>query len=273
VIDIIKVIILGIIEGLTEFLPISSTGHLIVASTLLQFDVLGGTFEIFIQLGAVIAIIIFYLQDILKQVRSVPSDRQTQHFWLCIIIAFIPAAAIGFLFSDAIDAFLFNPTVVGIALIVGGIVFLIVERRPAQSQPQTEEVTAVTLRQALAVGIIQTVALIPGVSRSGASIIGGMLFGMSRQAATTFSFYLAIPTLGAATIYSLLRNLDAVSSDNLFLLILGTVISGVVAWLSVAWLLRYISRNNFIAFGYYRIFAGALILLLVALGVFSPSNP
>jgi undecaprenyl-diphosphatase len=260
----VKVVILGIVEGITEFLPISSTGHLIVAAALLNFQgSIGGTFEIFIQLGAVVAVIVFYRSEIFQQVRTVTSDSRVQRFWLGIIVAFVPAAVIGFLLKDWIKEILFSPVVVGITLIVGGIIFLVVERRPVTTTAVTDAVD-IALPQAFMVGIAQTTALIPGVSRSGASIIGGMLGGMNRRAATQFSFYLAIPTLGLATVFDLLTSLDQISGDQLAMLIVGAIISGIVAWLSIGWLLRYVANNTFTAFGYYRICAGIIILILVA---------
>jgi undecaprenyl-diphosphatase len=258
-----KVIVLGIVEGITEFLPISSTGHLIVASWLLDFQAGGEIFEIFIQLGAVVAVLAYFSRDLLDQVRRVPSDKGVQRLWLSIIIAFIPAAALGFLFNDWIDSVLFNPRVVALSLIVGGVVFLVIERgKPDEKPATTTELTAVTPKQALWIGLAQILALIPGMSRSGTSIIGGMLAGLNRQVATQFSFYLAIPTLGIATLYSLFKARDTLSDQALTYLVIGAVVAGIVAWLSIAWLLRYISRNNFVAFGYYRIIAGIIILLL-----------
>jgi undecaprenyl-diphosphatase len=266
-IDLIKVIILGIVEGLTEFLPISSTGHLIVAADLLNFgDALGGTFEIFIQIGAVIAVILYYRAQLLQQAASAATDSNVRRFWLGVILAFIPAAVLGVLFSDNIKEALFNPTVVAISLIVGGVIFLVVERIGIVQKAATHEVTGISLRQALIAGIAQTLALIPGVSRSGASIIGGMFAGMDRSTATQFSFYLAIPTLGIATLYDLVKNLSSLQSGDLVNLLVGAVVSGIVAWFSIGWLLRYVSRNNFTVFGYYRILAGIVILLLVMAG-------
>ncbi len=263
--DLIKVIILGIVEGLTEFLPISSTGHLIVAAALLNFGAtMGGTFEIFIQVGAVVAVIVYYRAELLKQVAAVPKDANVRRFWLVVIIAFIPAALIGFLFIDEIKAVLFNPTVVAISLIVGGIIFLVIERLGIAQKATTHELTSISPRQAAIVGIAQITALIPGVSRSGASIVGGMLAGLNRSTATQFSFYLAIPTLGIATFYDLLKSLDQLQSNDLVFLLIGAVVSGIVAWFSIGWLLRYVSRNSFAIFGYYRILAGIVILLLVA---------
>jgi undecaprenyl-diphosphatase len=260
--EILSVIVLGIIEGVTEFLPISSTGHLIAATALLNFDAAGSAFEIFIQLGAVFAVIGYFSRDLFHQVRTVPSDQNVQRLWMSIIIAFIPAAGIGFLLSDWIDAVLFNPRVVAFSLIIGGIVFLLIERRKVDEKALTTALQSVTPRQALLIGLAQTVALIPGVSRSGASIIGGMLAGLNRQVATQFSFYLAIPTLGLAAIYSLLKQVGVLTRHDLILLTLGTVISGIVAWIAIAWLLRFVARNNFVVFGYYRIVIGFIILAL-----------
>lgn len=270
----LKVVLLGIVEGITEFLPISSTGHLIVAAAFVQLqDSMTGVFEIFIQIGAVIAVIIFYRVDILHQVKSVPSDKDVQQFWLAIVVAFIPAAVLGLLLDDIIEAVLFNPAVVALALIVGGVGFLVVERyQMRQSDPEEpdiiekEETPTITLKQAFIIGLWQCLALIPGMSRSGMSIIGGMLTGLNRRVATQFSFYLAIPTLGGATLYTLFRNLDNISPEDMAFLLLGAVVSGIVAWASIAWLLRYVSRNTFIPFGYYRIILGIIILLFVATG-------
>lgn len=266
--DFIKAIILGIVEGVTEFLPISSTGHLIVASDLLDFQALNGTFEIFIQLGAVVAVVLYYRSRLWRQVLALREGREGWRFWLNLFIAFLPAAVLGFLFADVIQAALFNPTVVALALIVGGIVFLVVERRlPPPSGDQMElsaEADPMHWRQALGIGLAQTLALIPGMSRSGASIIGGLLVGLGRPAATEFSFFLAIPTLGLATVYSLVRSLDQLRPDDMLNLGIGAVVSGVVAWLSIGWLLRFVSRHNFVPFGVYRILAGLVILALVA---------
>lgn len=270
-IEYIKVIILGIVEGLTEFLPISSTGHLIVATAILDFqNNLNGTFEIFIQLGAVIAVILYYRRDLLHQVRLTPTNRNLQVFWLGILVAVIPAGILGFLLRDWIKEVLFSPAVVAISLILGGIVFLLTELRPpAAEEITTEDIVQVSIRQAFIIGLAQTVALIPGVSRSGASIIGGMQAGLTRKAATQFSFYLAIPTLGGATLFELFTSIETITPNNLIMLILGAVVSGIVAWLSIGWLLKYVSNNTFIVFGYYRILAGIIILLLVAAQVIS----
>lgn len=260
------VFLLGVVEGITEFLPISSTGHLLVTSDLLGFtNSIGGTFEIFIQLGAVLAVLLYYARDLLAQARAVPTNAATRRFWLGIIVAFLPAALVGLLLRDWIKAVLFtSPSVIAWSLIVGGIVLLIVERLPLR--PSVREERAITLRQALGIGLAQVLALIPGVSRSGASIVGGMLGGLDRRTATAFSFYLAIPTLGAATVVDLLGSLDQLTSSDLGRLALGTLVSLIVAWFAIGWLLRYVANHSFVAFGLYRIGAGLIILLLVALG-------
>jgi undecaprenyl-diphosphatase len=266
--EVIKAIVMGIVEGVTEFLPISSTGHLIVAGDLLNFNALGNVFEIFIQLGAVIAVVVYYRLKLWEQMGTISQPR-TQRFWLAILIAFLPAAIVGFLLIDWIDANLFNPTTVAISLIVGGIVFIVIERARAgaSTASTTQPVEDITLRQALLIGITQILALIPGVSRSGTTIIAGMGVGLDRAAATEFSFYLAIPTLGLATLYSLVRSLDEITGDQALLLGVGMVVSGIVAWLSIGWLLRYVRSNTFTAFGIYRIIAGIVILVLVATAV------
>ncbi len=268
-IDLLKVVVLGIIEGITEFLPISSTGHLIVAVAILQpnfSEALEGTFEIFIQLGAVIAVIAFYRADLWTQARTITRDRGVQRFWLAIALACVPAALLGFTLRDFIKDVLFSPVVVGISLIIGGVLFILLERRFAQATtpPPTQTLEAITLRQALIIGVAQTLALIPGVSRAAASIFGGMLTGLDRAVATRFSFYLAIPTLGGATVIDLLLSLDEISGDDLLYLAVGAIVSGIVAWIAIGWLLRYISRNTFVSFGYYRIIAGVIILIAAA---------
>jgi undecaprenyl-diphosphatase len=266
--DWLNAAVLGVVEGLTEFLPISSTGHLLIASRLLRFEgSIGGTFEIFIQLGAVLAVVGYYARDLLGQARALQSSAAVRRFWLAIVIACLPATAIGLLFRDWIKQVLFDsPVVIASSLIIGGIIFLLVERLPRR--PATvRDVTDVSLIQAIGIGSVQVIALIPGVSRSGASIIGGMLGGLDRKTATAFSFYLAIPILGGATIVDLLGSLDEITASDAGRLLIGTVVAMIVAWLSIAWLLRYVANNSFVIFGYYRIAAGVTILGLVALGM------
>lgn len=273
--EIIKVIILGIVQGVTEFLPVSSTGHLLITSALLNSEVasrMAGTFEISIQLGSVVAVALFYHKDLLKQVTTVRYDRNVQKFWLNIVIAAVPAAVAGFLFRDLIKETLFPqenaPTVVATALIVVGLVFLMVESRKNVDESQlTDDLYKITPLQALMIGLGQMFALIPGVSRSGSTIISGLLIGLKRQVAITFTFYLALPVLGGATVIDLLLSLDEIQSQDLLYLVLGMVISGVVSWFAMGWLLRYVASNNFIGFGIYRVIVGILIFVLIAVNV------
>ena len=259
-----KVVVLGVVEGVTEFLPISSTGHLLVSAQALQFKHnVGGTFEIFIQLGAIIAVIGYYFRDLLTQVRDVPRSRTTQRFWLAILVAFIPAAVIGLALHKVIKEYLFRPEVIAGTLILGGIIFIVVELLPRRET--THQMERISWKQALGIGVAQTLALVPGVSRSGAAILGGMFGGLDRRTATAFSFYLAIPTLGAATIVDLLTSLSQISAGDLGRLFLGAVVSMIIAWLSIDWLLRYVAHHSFIAFGIYRILAGLAIFGLLAI--------
>jgi undecaprenyl-diphosphatase len=275
----LKVVILGIVEGVTEFLPVSSTGHLILTTEALQLrESLLGTFEIFIQIGAVMAVIGYYRADLWRQTRHIHRDDDAQRLWLSVLVAFIPAAVLGLLFNDVITDVLFSPDVVAFGLIVGGVLFLVVEHyqqtdetgtdpedEPDEDASTTAEELSLTYKQALVVGLWQVLALIPGMSRSGMSIVGGMITGLSRRTATQFSFYLSIPTLGGATVYTLLRDLDSITLNDLSLLIGGALVSMVVAWVAIDWLLRYISSNNFVPFGYYRIVFGVIILLIPGL--------
>ena len=265
--DFIKVIILGIIEGVTEFLPISSTGHLIIGTAVLEFNNFNeGTFEIFIQIGATLAVVWYFRDDLWRQLRTIHKDPGVQRLWFSVLMAFIPTAILGLSFNETMKRYLLTSEVVGSALIFGGFVFLLVERFGFEDETRTYELTEIRPNQALTVGLLQALALIPGMSRSGVSIIGGMLVGMSRETATRFSFYLAIPTLMSATLFELFQARDTITSDNLFDLVLGAGVSGIVAWLSIGWLLRYVSNNSFVPFGLYRIAAGIVILLLIADG-------
>lgn len=268
--DIAKVVLLSLIEGLTEFVPVSSTGHLIVGKALMGFDAMGPVFEIFIQLGAVVAVMVYYRRILIAHARTLPSAPGVRRFWLKIALACSPAAAIGFAFEEQIESHLFSPDAIAFSLIAGGLVFLLLERIPrfgvtADEAPRAR--TDVTWRQAVVVGLIQTLALIPGVSRSGSSIIGAMLAGMSRSAATEFSFFLAIPLLGGTTVYKLLSSLDALTRVQMALLGLGAALSAVFAWMAIDWLLRFVRRRSFLVFGYYRIVAGLLILFAVSAGI------
>jgi len=266
VVDLWKSIVLGIVEGLTEFLPISSTGHLIVFGELLTFNgEIAETFEIFIQIGAVAAVIWYYRHEFAHHAREARRGGPQWLFATYILVAFLPAAMFGVLVELLLGDSLFSPTVVAISLIVGGIVFLLVEcLRDESLDDESHSLSSLTMQQAAIIGFAQTFALIPGVSRSGASILGGMLAGLNRPAATRFSFYLALPTLSGATAFKLFTNLDTLNGNNIILLLVGAVVSAIVSWMAIGWLLRYISRNSFVPFGYYRIIAGIVILLFVA---------
>ncbi|HJV51699.1 MAG TPA: undecaprenyl-diphosphate phosphatase [Noviherbaspirillum sp.] len=259
----LKALIMGIVEGLTEFLPISSTGHLILAGSLLNFT--GEkikVFEIAIQAGAMLAVCWEYRTRISNVLRGLFSDTKAQKFALNLLIAFLPAAALGFLFNKKIKAVLFAPVPVAAAFIVGGLIILWVERRNRNSKTAAHihSVDDMTALDAFKVGCAQAFALIPGTSRSGATIIGAMMFGLSRQAATEFSFFLAIPTLFAATFYSLYKERALLSAADLPLFSIGTVAAFASAFLCVRWLLRYISSHDFTAFAWYRIVFGVIII-------------
>jgi undecaprenyl-diphosphatase len=259
----LKAFIMGIVEGLTEFLPISSTGHLILAGSLLDFT--GDkvkVFEIVIQAGAMLAVIWEYRVRIASVLTGLFTERRAQRFALNLVVAFLPAAALGFLFNTRIKAVLFAPVPVALAFIVGGFVILWVEKRQraAPTQARIESVDDMTAMDAFKVGCAQAFALVPGTSRSGATIIGGMLFGLSRKAATEFSFFLAIPTLLAATVYSLYKERALLSAADVPMFTVGTIAAFVSAFLCVRWLLRYISTHDFTAFAWYRIVFGLLVL-------------
>ena len=261
-----KAAVMGIVEGLTEFLPISSTGHLILAGALLGFDdERAKVFDIAIQTGAILAVIIVYWQKIRATLAGLASDAQAQRFALNVLVAFIPAVVLGLLFGKAIQAHLFTPVVVASTFILGGLVILWVERRPAATV-RIEDVDAMTWKDALKLGLVQCLALVPGTSRSGATIIGGMLLGLSRKAATDFSFYLAIPTLIGAGGYSLVKERALLSPADLPMFLVGLFFSFVSAWLCVRWLLRYISTHDFSPFAWYRIVFGLVVLGTSALG-------
>src|SRR5450830_1314129 len=254
---------MGLVEGLTEFLPISSTGHLILAGTLLGFDdEVGKVFDIAIQTGAIFAVILVYWQKIRDTLVSLPTEKQAQRFSLNVLIAFLPAVVLGLLFGKAIKAHLFTPVVVASTFIIGGFVILWAERRQKNNPAlaRIHDVESMTPMDAIKVGLAQCLAMIPGTSRSGATIIGGMLLGLSRKAATDFSFYLAIPTLIGAGVYSLFKERALLSMADLPLFGVGLLFSFVSAWLCVRWLLRYISTHSFVAFAWYRIAFGIVVL-------------
>jgi len=255
-----KAAVMGVVEGLTEFLPISSTGHLILAGALLGFDdAKAKVFDIAIQTGAIFAVILVYWQKIYATAKALPYQAEAQRFVLNVFIGFFPAVILGLLFGKLIQEHLFTPWVVATTFIVGGFIILWAERRP----PSTIRIRAVEDmrgRDALMVGLVQCLAMIPGTSRSGATIIGGMLLGLSRKAATDFSFFLAIPTLTGAGAYSLYKERALLSVEDIPMFATGLVVSFISAWICVRWLLKYIASHSFEIFAWYRIAFGLVVL-------------
>ena len=257
----LKAILLGIVEGATEFLPVSSTGHLIIAADWLRYpDAERATFEIFIQLGAILAVFWHYRRDLLELARRARRERPAQELIGKVLVAFLPAAVVGFVLHHWIEQHLFSVRAVAAAMIVGGAVIWLVEIRPRQaSVPRME---AMGWREAIWVGFAQVTSLYPGVSRAAATIIGGMLAGMSRPAATQFSFYLALPTLTAASLYSLIKALPTITTGEAASLALGFVAAFVTALVVIRGFLRYVQSHDFRPFAYYRIAVGIALLLL-----------
>ena len=286
----LKAAVMGIVEGLTEFLPISSTGHLILAGALLGLDdEKGKVFDIAIQTGAIFAVILVYWQKISRTVLDLPTDITARRFAANVVIAFLPAVVLGLLFGKQIKMYLFTPEVVASTFIVGGLIILWVEQKlkanassgllngdsaenvltsSALEQPlaRIQNVDDMTPLDALKVGFVQCLAMIPGTSRSGATIIGGMVLGLSRKAATDFSFYLAIPTLIGAGVYSLYKERALLSMADAPTFAVGLLFSFISAWICVRWLLRYIASNSFVPFAWYRIVFGIAVWLTAYTG-------
>ena len=286
----LKAAVMGIVEGLTEFLPISSTGHLILAGALLGLDdEKGKVFDIAIQTGAIFAVILVYWQKISRTVLDLPTDITARRFAANVVIAFLPAVVLGLLFGKQIKMYLFTPEVVASTFIVGGLIILWVEQKlkanaslgvlhggsaenvltsSALEQPlaRIHNVDDMTPLDALKVGFVQCLAMIPGTSRSGATIIGGMVLGLSRKAATDFSFYLAIPTLIGAGVYSLYKERALLSMADAPTFAVGLLFSFISAWICVRWLLRYIASNSFVPFAWYRIVFGIAVWLTAYTG-------
>ena len=262
--------LLGVVEGLTEFLPVSSTGHLIVAGSLLGYTGdQAKTFEIVIQAGAILAVCWEFRAKLLKVLGGILSDAGAQRFAMNLVVGFLPAGILGLAFNKAIKAHLFAPIPVACAFVAGALVILWAERRQ-RLQPSTIRIATVDEMRwtdALKVGFAQAFALIPGTSRSGATIIGGMLFGLSRVAATEFSFFLAIPTLFAATAYSLWKDSTLLSMQALPAFGVGFVAAFISAFACVRWLIRYVAHHDFVPFAWYRIAFGAVILLTAYAGL------
>lgn len=255
----IQALILGVVEGLTEFLPISSTGHQIIVADLLDF---GGeramAFNIIIQLGAILAVVWEFRRKILDVVTGLPTQRNAQRFTINLLIAFLPAVVLGVIFADLIHHYLFNPITVATALVIGGIVMLWAERR--EHEVHAESVDDITWKDALKVGFAQCLAMIPGTSRSGSTIIGGLLFGLSRKTATEFSFFLAMPTMVGAAVYSGYKYRDLFQPADLPVFAIGFVTSFIFAMIAVKGLLKFIASHSYATFAWYRIAFGLLIL-------------
>ncbi len=270
----VKALILGIVEGLTEFLPISSTGHLILVGDLLNFnDNRGKAFEIIIQFGAILAVCWEYRQRLVNVTNTVFTSRQSQKFVLHIIIACVPAMGLGLVFGKFIKAHLFSPVPVALAFIVGALIIFWAEYRQTRSSniKRIDSIDQLTAADAFKVGLAQCAALIPGTSRSGATIIGGMLFGLPRSVATEFSFFLAIPVIGGATLYELMK-LAGSSDANSFgefapALLVGFVAAFISAFICVRWLIHYVAHHNFVPFAWYRIIFGLLVLITAYTGL------
>lgn len=273
----LKAALMGIVEGLTEFLPISSTGHLILAGSLLNFT--GETakvFEIAIQTGAMLAVIWEYRQRLAATVTGLATEPAARRFALNVLVAFIPAAVLGLLFGRIVKEHLFHPVPVALAFIVGGLIILGVERRHRRQfgerdqegtrRARVETVDQMSGLDALKVGLVQCLALIPGTSRSGATIIGAMMFGFSRKCATEFSFFLGIPTLMGAGAYSVWKQRDLLQWSDLPMFAIGTVFAFFSAWLCIRWLIRYVSTHDFTVFAWYRIVFGLVVLLTAYTG-------
>jgi undecaprenyl-diphosphatase len=260
--------VLGLVEGITEYLPVSSTAHLLVVSRLLGFkQSLGGTFEVFIQLGGVLAVLGFYGRDLWNKALAVRTDPEARRFWIALGLAFLPAALAGVALRNVIKTVFFvSPMLIGWSLILGGIVLIAIERMPRR-EPAVTDPARIGFRRAFIVGLAQTLAIVPGVSRSGAAMVGGMLAGMSRPAATGFAFYLAVPTLGGAAVFELASSIGEAGAVDIPLLLFGLACATVSCAAAVAWLLRYVASHTFVPFGIYRIVAGLGVLSLAAAGI------
>jgi undecaprenyl-diphosphatase len=260
--ELLKALFLGLIEGLTEFLPISSTGHLILFGHLIDFQSDSGrAFEVIIQLGAILAVCWLYRQKIVDLLKGFFSgDIHARRFAVNVFLAFLPAVVIGIFAVDFIKQVLFSPLVVGCALIIGGLIIFAVEAK--EFKPRTIEATDITFKQAILVGFAQCLAMIPGTSRSGATIIGGMLSGLSRKAATEFSFFLAMPTMLGAATYDLIRNASVLSSDNMMNIAAGFAAAFIAALLVVKALVKFVEKHTLRVFAWYRVILGVILLIV-----------
>lgn len=266
-----KAFILGVVEGMTEFLPISSTGHLILIGSLLDFnDERGKVFTIAIQLGAILAVCWEYRSKVVQIITGIGHDEASNRFVINLLVAFLPAAILGFFFISIIKSYLFHPVPVAIALVVGGLLILWAERR--EHTVEVESVDDMDWKHALKVGCAQCLAMIPGTSRSGATIIGGLLFGLSRKAAAEFSFFLAIPTMFAATVYDIYKNQEFLEWNDFSMFAVGFIAAFISALIAIRGLVRFVSNHDFTIFAWYRIVFGIVILITAYTGVITWSD-
>jgi undecaprenyl-diphosphatase len=266
--EIFKAVILGVVEGITEFLPISSTGHLIIVNRWVSFEGdLTQVFDVVIQLGAILAVVILFwkkLWPLVKIDKKIGLNKEIVDLWKKTIVGVLPALVLGFFFGDLIEAKLFDPYVVGVALIIGGLMILWEEKKKGQTK--ITKITDLTYKFVICIGLIQCLAMIPGVSRSGATIIGALALGAGRFVATEFSFFLAIPTMFAASAYTLIKNYKLINADNLLILLTGFVTAFIVALIVIKFLINYVQKHDFKFFGIYRIIIGLLVLAFILLG-------
>jgi undecaprenyl-diphosphatase len=265
IITFLQAVFLGIVEGLTEFLPVSSTGHLIILVDLIGFkSPPGKTFEIIIQLGAILAVCWLYRRRIFEVILGLPKQRRQQLFAINVLLAFLPAAVLGVIFHGFIKNVLFSPFVVAVALIAGGVVILLIERKIHKSS--CHSIDKIKPHTAFFIGFAQSVAMIPGVSRSGATIMGSILLGVDRKVATEFSFFLAIPTMLGATFYDIYKNHADLSMDNFTIIAAGFIAAFLAAMLAVKKLINFISNNGFAPFAWYRLIVGSAMLAWLLFG-------
>ena len=260
--DLFKAIFLGIVEGLTEFIPVSSTAHLLISSYLIDFQTIKNSlFEIVIQFGAILAICVIYRQKIFSVIFNL-KQKSEQKFAINLALAFLPAAFLGALLHGFIKQFLFSNFVIALTLIIGGVLMILIERKPREAK--VFELENIKPKTAFQIGLFQSLAMIPGVSRSGSTIIGALLLGLNRKAATEFSFFLAIPTIAAASLYDLLKNSSELTGANIELIIVGLLAAFFSAILVIKWFINFVSKHSFIPFGIYRIVLGILILFFIS---------
>jgi len=260
ILETIKAIVLGIVEGVTEFLPISSTGHLILVNQFVSFDKnFTVLFDIVIQLGAILAVVVYFIKKLWPFTADPVKNKDTWNIWYKTIIAVIPALCLGALFADFIKETLFNPWVVAVSLLVGGIIIIFIENKTPANKILS--IRDMSFKTAFSIGLIQCLSMIPGFSRSASTIIGGMILGASRTVATEFSFFLAIPTMFAATSYSLLKYKGVLDSQDMSILATGFITSFIVALAVIKLLIAFVQKHNFKVFGYYRIVLGVVIML------------